>query len=132
MKRLLVSLGLVAAFAALSGCYYDPGYSYVRSSGYSGDAYYGQGGNARYVQPAYSGYYDDDYYGNGYYGNGYDGGYAPGVSIGISSGWYGRGGRGDYRGGHEDRDGDHGRRDHHDGGRDHRDHRDGGDSDEGD
>ncbi len=133
MKRFLASLGLVAAFAVLSGCYYDPGYSYVRGSNYSGDAYYGQGSNASYVQPAYSGgYYDDGYYGS----NGYYGGYGSGVSIGISSGWYGRGNRGDYRredhddrggyhrGDHDDRGGYYGRSDDHHGGGDHRDHRD--------
>jgi hypothetical protein len=113
MKRLLSTLGLVAAFAALSGCYYDPGYSYVRSSGYSGDAYYGE----QVVQPAYSGGYYDDYYGNDY-GNEYDGGYAPGVSIGISSGWYGNSGGGYYRRDHRDRDGDRGDR----GDRDHNGH----------
>ncbi len=43
MKRLLASLALIAAVSALSGCYYDPGYSYVRGSGYCGDAYYGDG-----------------------------------------------------------------------------------------
>ena len=79
MKRLLASLALIAAASALSGCYYDPGYSYVRGSGYSGDAYYGQGGNAYYAAPSYY----DGYYGSDYYG------YPPGVSVGISSGWYG-------------------------------------------
>ncbi len=103
MKRLLASVALIAAAAALSGCYYDPGYSYVRSSGYGGDAYYGQG-SSYYVRPAYY----DGYYGSGYYGSGYYGCcYAPGVSIGISSGWYGGSGyyrrgwpayRGGYRG----------------------------------
>jgi hypothetical protein len=89
MKRLLASLALIAAASALSGCYYDPGYSYVRGSGYSGDAYYGEGGSAYYVPGYYAapGYYDG-YYGSGYYGGGYYG-YSPGVSIGISSGWYG-------------------------------------------
>lgn len=84
MKRLLASVALIVAASALSGCYYDPGYSYVRSQGYGGDAYYGDGGNAYYAAP---GYYDG-YYGNSYYGSGYYG-YSPGVSVGISSGWYG-------------------------------------------
>ena len=84
MKRLLASLALIAAASALSGCYYDPGYSYVRGSGSSGDAYYGQGGNAYYAAPSYH----DGYYGSGYSGGGYYG-YSPGVSVGISSGWYG-------------------------------------------
>lgn len=135
MKRLFATLGLVAAFAALAGCYYDPGYSYVRSSGYGGDAYYGQG----YVEPTYSAGYYDDYYGGGYYDD-----RAPGVSIGISTGWYGSGGRGYYRGRHGYRDNDrggyrgrwegnrggdrdrHGDRDDGNHGRGDRDHRDGG------
>lgn len=112
MKRLLASLALITAAAALSGCYYDPGYSYVRHSGGGGDAYYGQGDGAYYTAP---GYYDG-YYGGGYYDNGYYGCcYAPGVSIGISSGGYGgsryRGYRdyqgSGYRGGHADRRGDY-------------------------
>jgi hypothetical protein len=128
MKRLLASLVLIVAAATLSGCYYDPGYSYVRGSGYSGDAYYGDGGNAYYVAP---GYYD------GYYGGYYGCCYAPGVSVGVSSVWYGgsryrhdgyRGYR-DYRGhagqwrGHGDGRSDyrrHGQRDSRNGDRDHR------------
>lgn len=101
MKRVLSGLILIAAAATLSGCYYDPGYSYVRGSGHAGDAYYGDGGGARYVAPAYDGYYDRGYYGNGYYGGGnYGCCYAPGVSVGISSTWYGgsRYRRDDYRG----------------------------------
>jgi hypothetical protein len=95
MKRLLASLALIVAATTLSGCYYDPGYSYVRSSGYSGDAYYGRGGSD-YVVP---GYYDG-YYGSGYYG-GY--GYAPGVSVWYSDSHYRHDGyryrgRRDYRG----------------------------------
>lgn len=99
MKRMLSSLVLVVAAAALSGCYYDPGYSYVRGSGQGGDAYYGDGG-ATYVAPAYyggyGGAYYDPYYGGGYYGCCY----APGVSVGVSSVWYSnpRRGRDDYRG----------------------------------
>lgn len=115
MKRVLACVGLLAAFAALSGCYYDPGYSYVRSSSSSGDAYYGEGGGVYYAQPAYtSGYYD------GYYGSGYYGGYAPGVSIGVSSGWYGR--SNGYR--HVDRDYRHDRHDRDDHRRRDGDHRD--------
>ena len=102
MKRLLSGLAVVVAAATLSGCYYDPGYSYVRSHGAGGDAYYGQRttvyDDGYYATP---GYYDGGYYGNSYYGGGYYG-YAPGVSVGISSGWYGGSG---YR------DGDRGRRD---------------------
>jgi hypothetical protein len=111
MKRLVSGLILIVAAATLSGCYYDPGYSYVRGPGPAGDAYYGDGGGARYVAPAYDGYYGDGYYGGGGYydyGGGGDYGccYSPGVSVGISSTWYG-GSRyrrdDDYRG-HRDYD----------------------------
>ena len=85
MKRPLSVVALILAAATLSGCYYDPGYSYVRGSGHGGDAYYGDGSSARYVEPAYDGYYGGGYYGSGYYGCCY----APGVSVGISSTWYG-------------------------------------------
>ena len=95
MKRLFAGLGLMAAMLALSGCYIDPGYSYVRQSGYQGDAYYGHG-----VRTYDDGYYAAPVYG-GYYGPGYGYGYAPGISLGVTSVWYGgsyyRDGRG-YRG----------------------------------
>ena len=101
MKGLLACLVLAFSAVALSGCYYDPGYGYVRGSGYSGDAYYGSG-STYYAAPGYydgySGYYP------GYY-NGYDGCcYAPGVNIGIGAGWYGGSRYRDYRGyrGHGD------------------------------
>ncbi len=97
MKRLFAGLILSTAVVALSGCYIDPGYSYVRQTGYQGDAYYGHGVRA----------YDDGYYAapvyGGYYGGGYGYGccYAPGVSVGISGMWYGgsryRGDRRGYR-----------------------------------
>lgn len=98
MKRLLASLALVTAAATLSGCYYDPGYGYVRNGG---AVYYGQSApvydNGYYVAP---GYYDNYYYGDGYYGCCY----APGVSIGIGGAWYGgsryRYGNGVYRNGY--------------------------------
>lgn len=82
MKRLLAGLALALGTAALSGCYYDPGYSYVRSNGYQGDAYYGEGPSV---------IYEPDYYGyGGYYGPGWGYGccYAPGVSVGVSGVWY--------------------------------------------
>jgi hypothetical protein len=101
MKRLLVCLVLVVAATTLSGCYYDPGYSYVRSTGYSGDVYYG---NGYYAAPGYSPYYYPYY---GYYGPGY--GYYGCCSLGFYGGFYGGagywrggrwyGGRGYYRGG---------------------------------
>jgi hypothetical protein len=89
MKRMLAGLAMVLGTAALSGCYYDPGYSYVRSNGYQGDVYYGEGPAVIY-RPDYYGYYGPGYYGPGYYG------YQPGVSIGISGTWYNR--SGGYRG----------------------------------
>ena len=98
MKRLLASLILTTAMVALSGCYIDPGYSYVRQNGYQGDAYYGRG--VRVYDDGY--YYAAPVYG-GYYGGGYGYGccYAPGVTLGISGVWYGdsyyRGGRNGYR-----------------------------------
>ena len=100
MKRMLAGVALALVAATLSGCYYDPGYSYVRSNGYAGDAYYGDRGTV---------VYDDGYYAPGYSGSGYYGGYgyAPGVSVGISSNWYGDS---RYRGRdrHWDRDDHHG------------------------
>jgi hypothetical protein len=93
MKRKIALLGLVVAAVSLSGCYYDPGYSYVRNSGYQGDVYYGRSAPV----------YDDSYYGTpgyyNYYGCCYDYGYAPGVSIGVTHTWYGGARyRHDYRG----------------------------------
>jgi hypothetical protein len=94
MKRLLASVALVVAAAALSGCYYDPGYSYVRGSSYNGDAYYGQA--APVYEGGYGGYYGgpgygyyDGYSGYGGYGGGYGGYgccYGSGVSVGVYSG----------------------------------------------
>jgi len=94
MKRLLAGLTLVAATAALSGCYYDPGYSYVRSSTYVGDAYYGSGGGTVVYDDGYAPAYPS-YYGGGYYGCCY----APPVTVGISGVWYGGGSRWHDRGG---------------------------------
>ncbi|TAL85750.1 MAG: hypothetical protein EPN74_07050 [Rhodanobacter sp.] len=140
MRRVLAVMVLVAAAATLSGCYYDPGYSYVRASGEGGDAYYGRGtttvyDDGYYANPYYygSGYYPG-YYGGGYYGCCYN----SGVSIGIHGRWRDRphdrrDGDG-YRGheerhreyaGHEDRRGGTG--DHREGRRrrhgDHHEHR---------
>lgn len=93
MKRMLAGLALVLGTAALSGCYYDPDYSYVRGNGYQGDAYYGEGPSVIYEPDVYG------YYGPGW---GYYGGccYSSGVSVGVSSTWYG--GSHHYRG--RDRD----------------------------
>ena len=82
MKRLLSGFVLVALAALLSGCYYDPGYSYVRATPYAGPAYYG---NGYYAAPGWYGY-------DGWYGCCY----APGVTIGGV--WYSRGGYRHYRG----------------------------------
>jgi hypothetical protein len=89
MKAVRAVLALVIGTAALSGCYYDPDYSYVRGSGYSGDAYYGEGRTVIYDD----GYYGPGYVGPGYYDGGYYGGYGypPGVSVGIGTVWYGGG-----------------------------------------
>lgn len=105
MKRQLACIGLMVAAATLSGCYYDPGYTYVRGSGSAGDAYYGSG--STYYASPYDSYYGPAYY-NGYYG------YPSGVNIGISTRWYGGSHYRGYRGhdhryrGHDDR---HGHRD---------------------
>jgi hypothetical protein len=95
LLRMLVPL---AAMALVSGCYYDPGYSYVRGDA-GGDAYYG---TATVVQPAY----DGGYYGYGGYPGYY---YGPDIGLSIGSVYYrntyyrhryddGRGYRGGYRG----------------------------------
>ena len=106
MKRMLAGLALVLGTAALSGCYYDPGYSYVRSNGYQGEAYYGEGPSVIY-EPDYS------YYG-GYYGPGWGYGccYSSGVSVGISGTW--RGDSHHYRGRDWSRDRHDYRDDRHD------------------
>ncbi len=72
MKLLRMFVPL-AAMVMLAGCYYDPGYSYVRGDG-GGDAYYG---TATVVSPAYYG---------GYYGYGGYPGYYYGPDIGLSVG----------------------------------------------
>lgn len=86
MKRLFAGMVLSATILLLSGCYIDPGYGYVRQNSYQGAAYYGQPasgyGGGYYAAPVYG-----SYYGGGY---GYGCCYAPGVSVGISSAWYGR------------------------------------------
>ncbi len=91
MKRQLICLVLAVAAAALSGCYYDPGYSHVRGSVYGGDAYYGRG-STYYAAPGYYDHYYPAYYGGyypRYYGGYYGCCYAPGVSIGVSGYWHG-------------------------------------------
>lgn len=120
MKRMFAGLALVAATAALSGCYYYPDYSYVRPVATTGgDAYYGSGVTYDSGYYAAPGYYYPGYY--GYYGCCY----APSVSIGIGGVWYGGsryydhgghyygggrgwGGRGGWNGGHGGWSGGHG------------------------
>ncbi len=86
MKPVLAVMVLAAA-ATLAGCYYDPGYSYVRSSSANGDAYYGQGSTTVYDDGYYvSPYYAPSYYYDGYYGCCYD----SGMSVGIRGTWHDR------------------------------------------
>jgi uncharacterized membrane protein YgcG len=101
IKRVLAVLVLVGITGLLSGCYIAPGYSYVQSNGYVGDAYYGTAPAVAYGYPYYYGY-PYGYY--GYYGCCY----GPGVVVGGY--WYGgryyrgrggwSGGRGGWSGGH--------------------------------
>ncbi len=93
MKRVLAGLALAIAASALAGCYYDPGYSYVRpvTTYGGGDAYYGNGVTYDYAAPSY--YYPS----YGYYG-GYGCCYAPSISLGIGGVWYS--GHSHYYGGH--------------------------------
>jgi hypothetical protein len=121
MKRLLAGLALALGTAALSGCYYDPGYSYVRGNGYQGDAYYGEGPSV---------IYEPDYYGyGGYYGPGWGYGccYRSGVSVGVTGVWHRDShryrGRDWNRGHYHDRGGRHEWRGRSDRGQDRRDHR---------
>jgi hypothetical protein len=100
IKRVLAGVVLAGLMGLLSGCYVAPGYSYVQSNGYAGDAYYGSAPTVVYGGGyPYYGYYGYPY---GYYGYGCC--YGPGVIVG--GGWYGghyyRGGyyRGGYRGGY--------------------------------
>lgn len=101
VKRMLAGALLAGLMSLLSGCYVAPGYSYVQSSGYAGDAYYGSGPAVVYDYPYY-GYYGYPY---GYYG---------GVGYYGYGGWYGRGrywghGDHDWHGGHGGwHDGGHG------------------------
>lgn len=89
MHKFMAGLVIAAGAAMLGGCYYEPGYSYVRGAG-GGGAYYGR------AAPVY----DDGYYvGPGYYAPGYYGGYggyygsccySSGVVIGVGGVWQGR------------------------------------------
>lgn len=129
MHKFMAGLVIAATATLLGGCYYAPGYSYVRGNG-GGDAYYGR------AAPVYDdGYYAaPGYYGPGYYdsyGGGYYGGccYSSGVVLGVGGTWrggprYRHGGDrhgydghrgGGYDGGHRDHDGRHDRPGYHGG-----------------
>ncbi|WP_185754410.1 hypothetical protein [Luteibacter sp. 9135] len=87
MRTVRATVLALVICAPLAGCYYDPGYGYVRS-GTGGDAYYGQETTTTIVDPGY-----------GYYDNGY--GYGPGCcysGVTVGAVWYDYGGRRYYRG----------------------------------
>lgn len=73
MTTLIKALLIAGLIGLISGCAYDPAYSYNRS-----DNYYGG-----------SGYSNRPYYGNAGYNNGYQAGY---YSPGSNYGYYNRGG----------------------------------------
>jgi len=117
MRRLSLSLLALPACLALSGCYYDPDYGYVRNAS-GGDAYYGTettttvvSGGVGYVDSPGYGYYGygpgccyggttviyRDGYGRRYYGDRYGhgrpppGGWNHGTPPGRGDGnWHGR------------------------------------------
>ncbi|RUL69588.1 hypothetical protein [Dyella choica] len=109
VKRVLACLTVAGLISLLSGCYVAPGYSYVQSNGYAGDAYYGSGPAVVYDYP-YG--YPYGYYGGawGYYGCCYGGWYGRGYwhgghdwHHGGGGGWHGHGsggGGGHWSGGH--------------------------------
>jgi len=95
MRRSHSLLLALAACLPLAGCYYDPGYGYVRN-GSGGDAYYGTQTTTTVVQPG-GGYYDDGY------------GYYPGYStVGVGAVYYSDGYNRRYYRDRDYRD-DHGR-----------------------
>ena len=107
MHKFMAGLVIAVGAAMLGGCYYEPGYSYVRGNG-GGDAYYGRAApvydDGYYAAPGYG------YYGPGYYdgwGGGYYGGccYSSGVVLGVGGSWrsgprYRHGGDRRHYGGH--------------------------------
>lgn len=98
MKSLVSGFFVVALAVLLSGCYYDPGYSYVRATPYAGAVYYGSGGGY-YADPGWydPGWYDPGWYGYGGWYGGYGCCYASGVVVGGV--WYDRWGHRHHRGG---------------------------------
>lgn len=111
-KRVFAGLALAGATCLLSSCYVAPDYSYVRSNGYVGDAYYGSGPAVIYRDPYPYGYYSGwGYYGccyGGWYGRGHYWGHGGRDWHGGGHGWHGGGGHG-WSGGH----GGHGDSGHH-------------------
>ncbi|MEP7098291.1 MAG: hypothetical protein ABI748_11550 [Dokdonella sp.] len=114
MKLVIRSAIVLIAVAALGGCVYGPGYGYVRSDGYNGDAYYGNSYSYPPYDNGYSGYYP------GYYG------YGPSFGLDLSYGGYGHGrfghrdyynhGRDNWSHGRGDRSGHRGHAARHSGG----------------
>ncbi|GLQ87571.1 hypothetical protein [Dyella flagellata] len=107
IKHALAGVTLAGLISLLSGCYVAPDYSYVRSSGYAGDVYYGSGPAVVYDYP-YG--YPYGYYGGawGYYGCCYGGWYGRGHWRGDhdhdwhhgGGGWHGRSSGGHWSGSH--------------------------------
>ncbi len=110
MNTLIKSALLVATVLALGACVYDPGYGYVRGSGYYGNGYYG---DAYYGRGSYYDYDDSPGYYPGYYGGYY--GYTPSIGLGLyysdHGSHYGHGSSHHQR--HHGRDSHFGTRDHH-------------------
>jgi hypothetical protein len=109
LKRALAGMTLAGLIGLLSGCYVAPGYSYVHSNGYAGDAYYGSGPAVVYDYPAYG--YPYGYYPYGYYGGVYYSGRGRYWGHDRDHDWHG-GGHG-WRGGGHGWSGSHGDSDHH-------------------
>jgi predicted aminopeptidase len=75
MRQLVRFALLAGTVSLLAGCYYDPGYNYVRPTDESGqgDVYYGTPEPAPVYDTGYgpAGYYGPDYGDYGYYGGGF-------------------------------------------------------------
>lgn len=116
MKKLHHGLWIAGGTAILlGGCYYTPGYSYIRGDGSAGDAYYGIAPDpsvSYYGGVGYYGSYDSPSwccgygygYGYGYpYGGGYWGSWSGGYPAYVSPRWHGHGNHspgGSWRPGH--------------------------------
>lgn len=86
MTTLIKTLVMAGLIALISGCAYDPAYSYNSSGSYYGSGY---GNRPYYGYNGGSGYGNRPYYGNSGYNNGYQAGY---YSPGSNYGYYNRGG----------------------------------------